>query len=379
MCNIKFAIVSLVVSFSSTISFSAEAFQPSLLHVPHRRNNVLFKPALSLIPTLSISKTYEHHFGLEMSSKSSTQDAPPKCPITIFANTVQKFLEIVDKNILKRLLRVVNHLPTLMSLSYFGLVSMASMMSMGPMAAAGPAQATLASVLTRVVGSTTNAQFAAMFPTLVTPAPFVFLVWPTIAALQLLTVTVSAIYPSDEEEILTQNDLSALTIANLCSTAWLISSSNAMTGSLPIGSFLILPLVPIFSGYTLRNKPQYILWAYQLFSSFTTIASILAFTVELQHGGRIPLIGKLTAEAAACVFLSLYSAVTLGVKQKSGVKRVINVFALTGILVRRIGDVMTGGSSLLASIGSLLLSVSFLGSIGCWYWSLKELFSKQTS
>jgi len=307
---------------------------------------------------------------------SLQDDEPPKCPVTIFANNVNKFLSILDKNILKRALRITNHAPALLSLSYFGLVSMASMMSMGPMAAqSGPAQATLASVLTRAVGSTTNAEFAALFPTYVTPAPFVFLVWPTIAILQLLTVTVSAIYPDGEDEILSQSDLSALTLANLASTAWLLSASNAMSGSLPLGSFLILPLVPLFSGFTLRNKPSYVLWAYQLFSSFTTLASILAFTVELQHGGRIPIIGKLSAELAACVFLSLYSAASLGVKEKSGVKRFVNFFALSGIIVRRFTDALVG-SSFFGALGNLLLSVSFLGTIGCWYWSLKELFTK---
>ena len=271
--------------------------------------------------------------------------------------------------------RITNHAPTLLSLAYFGLVSMASMMSMGPMAAkSGPAEATLASVLTRSVGATTNAQFAALFPTYVTPAPFVFLVWPTIAILQLLTVTVSAIYPDDGEEILTQNDLSALTLANLCSTAWLLTASNAKSGSLPLGSFLILPFVPLFSGFTLRNKPKFVLLAYQLFSSFTTLASILAFTVELQHGGRIPIIGKLSAELAACVFLSLYSAVSLGVKQKSTMKRFVNVFALSGIIVRRVGDVLAG-NTIFGALGSLAMSISFLGTLGCWYWSLKELFA----
>ncbi len=306
----------------------------------------------------------------------STEDEPPKCPVTLFALRVQKSLSILDKKFLKRVLRITNHAPALLSLSYFGLVSMASMMSMGPMAAqTGPAQATLASVLTRAVGSTTNAEFAALFPTYVTPAPFVFLVWPTIAILQLLTVTVSAIYPEGEEEILTQNDLSALTLANLASTFWLLTASNAMSGSLPVGSFLILPFVPLFSGFTLRNKPSYVLWAYQLFSSFTTLASILAFTVELQHGGRIPIIGKLSAEVAACIFLSLYSAVSLGVKEKSGVKRFVNFFALSGIIVRRFSDALVG-SSFFGALGGLLLSVSFLGTIGCWYWSLKELFTR---
>lgn len=174
---------------------------------------------------------------------------------------------------------------------------------------------TLSNVLTRTVGATTNAEFAALFPTLVTPASFVFLVWPLIAVLQLITVSISAIFPG-EEEILSQSDLSALTIANLCSSAWLVSSSNAVAGALPLSSFLVLPLVPIFSGYPLRNKPKYVLWAFQVYSSFTTIASMLAFTVEIQHGGRIPLIGKVGAEVASLMFLSLYSLSSLSVGTK---------------------------------------------------------------
>ena len=52
--------------------------------------------------------------------------------------------------------------------------------------------ATLKTVITRAVGPTTNKAFSQLFATLVTPAPFVFLIWPVIALLQLLTVTFSA-------------------------------------------------------------------------------------------------------------------------------------------------------------------------------------------
>ena len=323
---------------------SAEAFQQQTpMFNLGLKSLVPIQKMPSSFPSLLANNNANHNSstkksGLRMSSTS--EEEPSKCPVTIFSLNVQKVLTFLDKNILKPILKITNHAPALLSLSYFGLVSMASMMSMGPMSnTGGPAEATIASVLTKTVGSTTNAQFAALFPTFVTPAPFVFLVWPTIAILQLLTVSVSAIYPSDQEEILTQKDLSALTLANLASTAWLLSASNAMDGALPISSVLILPLVPLFSGYTLRNKPSYVLWAYQLFSSFTTLASFLALTVELQHGGRIPIIGKLPAELAACVFLSLYSAASLGVKEKSSVKKFVNFFALSGILVRRVGAV----------------------------------------
>ena len=93
------------------------------------------------------------------------------------------------------------------------------MMSMGPMAAG--CDATLENVLMKTVGATTNAEFAELFPALVTPASFVFLVWPLIAKMQLITVTVSALLPG-KEEVLSQSDLSALTVANLCASAWLL-------------------------------------------------------------------------------------------------------------------------------------------------------------
>mmetsp|Transcript_18373 Transcript_18373/g.23636 ORF Transcript_18373/g.23636 Transcript_18373/m.23636 type:complete len:365 (-) Transcript_18373:132-1226(-) len=306
-------------------------------------------------------------------SASTTENS--KCPVTQFGNKVTKNLGRADKYILNRFIRIANHVPALMSLSYFGLISMASMMSKGPMAAG--CDATLSNVLTRTVGATTNAEFAALFPTLVTPASFVFLVWPLISILQLVTITVSALFP-EKEEFLSQSDLSSLSLANLCASAWLFASSHAQVGVLPIASFLVLPLVPVFSGYPLRNKPKYLLWAYQIFSSFTTIASMLAFSVEIQHGGRIPFIGKVGAEVAGAVFLSLYSLASLAVADKSGAKRLVNFGALSGILYKRVLAVMGSGVGMLSGFGSLALSLSFLGTVGCWFWSVTELFPSKS-
>lgn len=329
---------------------------------------------------------------IEGESKIKNKEDEPKCPVTIYSNRVSNLLKIFDTLILRRIIRIGNHMPALLSLSYFGLISMASMMSMGPMVnSAGAAEATLSSVLVSTVGPTTNASFAAMFPTLVTPAPFVFLVWPLIAVLQLITVSVSALFPfgndSDgngdlekkENEFLTQGDLTALTFANLASAAWLFASSNASVGYLPIASFLVLPFVPLFSGYPLRNKPRYVLWAYQVYSAFTTIASILAFTVEIQHGGRIPTwlpfvgaTGKVGAEVAGMTFLSLFSLSSLAVKYKSGAKKLVNFGALSGILTRRVMTAVATTGGFLSGVSSLLLSFSFLGTVGCWIWSVQS-------
>ena len=82
-------------------------------------------------------------------------------------------------------------------------------------------------VLTRSVGPTSNAAFAATFPTLVTPANFVFLIWPVIAVLQLATVTWSALRPGRPS--LAQPDLSALTVAN-------VGDSRAVLGRSRVGA-----------------------------------------------------------------------------------------------------------------------------------------------
>jgi hypothetical protein len=60
----------------------------------------------------------------------------------------KKVLERTDKLFFHRAIRVVNHVPTLCSIAYFGLISMASMMPNGNVGEA----ATLASVLTKGVG-----------------------------------------------------------------------------------------------------------------------------------------------------------------------------------------------------------------------------------
>lgn len=349
----------------------------SIPHIPNRptsnvnNSNKKRLPIYTTTSTTSTGSTTAQFAGV-----AEQEDEDAKCPVTKFSNKVLDFLSILDKYVLKRIIRIANHVPALASLSYFGLISMSSMMNMGPMTSTEPIKATLSSVLTQVVGPTTNSAFAQLFPTYVTPANFVFLVWPVISILQLITVGLSAISPG-EEEFLSQADLSALTIANLFSTAWLIVSSNASPGSLPIGSFLVLPLVPLFSAYPLRNKPKYVLWAYQLFSSFTTLASFLALAVELQYGGRLPLIGTVSAEVAASVFLLLFSGTSLAVPNKSGIKKFVNFGALSGILTKRIagfGFASLGLWSGLKGLGSLLTSVSFIGTIGCWAWSAWELF-----
>ena len=192
------------------------------------------------------------------------------------------------------------------------------------------------------------------------PVLAVFLIWPVISLLQLGGVLQSALKPG--EPTLRQDDLSALTLANLCATCWLLVSSNSLPGALPFWSLLALPFVPLLSGYPLRrpSPPTGLARvALQTFSSFTTLASFLALAVEMQHGGRLPLVGG-RAELAAAVFVGLTARV-VSLPRRSLVKRIVNVLALSGILVRRLA---TGGS---------LLSLSLGLTAGVWAWAVKKL------
>mmetsp|Transcript_42907 Transcript_42907/g.63658 ORF Transcript_42907/g.63658 Transcript_42907/m.63658 type:complete len:385 (-) Transcript_42907:444-1598(-) len=277
----------------------------------------------------------------------------------------EEFLE--DTGIIMKasrfIIRVANHLPAMASLYYFGLISMASMM---PGATAMP-KPNLMSVLTANVGPTTNGQFSAFFPTLVTPPSFIFLVWPLIAAVQVFSLTVSSLL--GDPPILDQGNLSALSLSNLAAAAWLFASSRASEGMLPLGSTLILPLVPFFASYPLRrtsavkaNRFKLNKIVFQLFSGFTTLASFLAFAVELQHGGRIPFFtGR--PELCAGVFLGLYQMTAL--RGGSITKRFVNAAAISGIVAKRIVEG--------AGVSALLLSPSFYGALYVAYTALLKL------
>lgn len=274
---------------------------------------------------------------------------------TISSSVEDAFSPAAKPGLLSRIIRIGNHVPAFLSLSYFGLVAMSSMMpgmdSLKP---------TLASVLTKYVGSTNNRMFADFFPTLVTPPSYVFLVWPAIAFVQFFTIIYSSLRPMYKEATLSQDNLTSLSLANLCATWWLTIASNTAEGCLPVSSALVLPLVPMFSTYPLRKDTRSAKnltvknGIFQLFSGFTTIATFLALAVELQHGTRLPF--KVPAEISASVFLGLYYVI-VSMRNKSLIKKLVQAFAITGIAFKRVGDAMSAGGA--AGVARLLLSVSF--------------------
>mmetsp|Transcript_29480 Transcript_29480/g.43703 ORF Transcript_29480/g.43703 Transcript_29480/m.43703 type:complete len:281 (-) Transcript_29480:91-933(-) len=230
----------------------------------------------------SVSKSIQVKVNPRPSLKVSPKTTALKT-VAIDADTVDATLKITDDTFLSRIIRIGNHIPAFGSIAYFGLISMASMMGMSSV---GDTPGTLTYALTKFVGSTTNSAFSAFFPSFITPPNFIFLIWPFISVVQLGTVAISALSPG--KPVLSQDDLTSLSAANVAATGWLIVSSRASAEVLPLGSFLVLPLVPILSAFPLRRKDEDKVsgasastaltlrnFVFQVYSSFTTIAAFL--------------------------------------------------------------------------------------------------------
>jgi hypothetical protein len=327
------------------------------------------------------------------SSNNSDNDVPDEELSQVAASTVSTSssssssgnllpLIIIDNWIIRKVIKISNHIPALASIAYFGLISSASMMNLNhPSSMAADKTATLMSVLTKRIGTTSNKEFSNYFSTLITPPSWIFLIWPFISVVQLITVMYSAIRSSSSSSssssststtgndnndddgddgaaapavaVLKQDDLTALSLSNLMASFWLYFSSKATKDYLPLGSVLILPLVPLLSGYPVRLKQRKQqqqqnkqtettttkarpLFVFQVYSSFTTIAAFLALTQELQYGGRVlPFIFHNKPELCAMVFLSLIGYVVSRPSKNNVVSKIINTSILWGIVSKR--------------------------------------------
>ena len=93
------------------------------------------------------------------------------------------------------------------------------------------------------------------------------------------------------------------------------------------------------------KKPRLYTAAFEVFAGFTTIASLLALAVELQWGRA-----AVGAEAAALVFCAGAAAVSAS-PRRAPTMRAVDVFALTGILARRVARGASLSLSLVATVG----------------------------
>jgi len=271
--------------------------------------------------------------------------------------TYDRTLKAVDSLLLARLVRISGHAACYFSLFYFLLTS-AKMMS--------PAMFStdLLRALTAGVGSTTNKLFSDYFITRVTPAAFVFFIWPVIGVLQLVALVTSSLSPARP---MTQSELASLAAANACAISWLFSASVSAPMHLPLQQALVLPGVPLFAGFPLRNPPPRSLspsgrlyrLVFAVYSSFTTLAACLALIVELQYGGRVPLLGP---ELCGSLFLAL-SAFVLSAPRRNRplASRLVGVLAFSGIVARRLGSGPLSAASaatLAGSVACLALAVA---------------------
>jgi hypothetical protein len=336
----------------------------------------------SLYSTISDSDDNRNNSGDDVADEELSQVAASTASTSSSSSSSGHLLLTIDNWIIRKVIKTSNHIPALASIAYFGLISSASMM-MNPssMAADKTATATtLMSVLTKRIGTTSNKEFSNYFSTLITPPSWIFLIWPFISVVQLITVMYSAIRSSSSSSssssststtgndnndddgddgaaapavaVLKQDDLTALSLSNLMASFWLYFSSKATKDYLPLGSVLILPLVPLLSGYPVRLKQRKQqqqnkqtetkttkarpLFVFQVYSSFTTIAAFLALTQELQYGGRVlPFIFHNKPELCAMVFLSLIGYIVSRPSKNNVVSKIINTSILWGIVSKR--------------------------------------------
>lgn len=354
---------------------------------------ILYLSTVAALHTVPISRTASNsqHSSLQRLATPihrtalACQMRAPLLPSRLSART-NLALNKLDSLLINPLTRVANHAAAVSSLSYFGLISM-TMMSVTAGGGMPAMAATFRAVITRSVGMTSNQAFSRQFSTLVTPANFVFLIWPAIAALQLGALTLSILRPKHRSfgqrrlplvlrrlagPQMSQSDLTSLALANVFATTWLITASNAVAGDLPVGSVLALPFVPLFSGLPLRSSSPPLAYrlVFQVFSAFTTIATFLAIAVELQHGGRVPwFTGK--AEPTAALFLGL-TAGLVSLPKRSLAKRLVNLLAITGILSSRLMP-LRGAASLSTAAAPLLRSPSLYLTLACWMGALWQL------
>merc|ERR1712194_543151 len=84
-------------------------------------------------------------------------------------------------------------------------------------------------------------------------------------------------------------------------------------------------------------------FVFRLFSSFTTVAAFLSLAVELSYGNRLPLSAAVAKYVmpyvmplAALVFLFLTNINVQLSTNSSKTKKAVNIFALVGILFKRV-------------------------------------------
>ena len=248
-----------------------------------------------------------------------------------FTDVVDKtetFLGKVDKLVLKRAMRVVNHAPVLYTLKELGTAAGSSNYGVD---AAASAIAVAAPSMLAVPAWTGN-------------------VIRIVCAAQLASILKSVLASDDDE--LTQGDISATTAAN-----WV--AAKAITAASPLRW---MALTSVVSGYAARtwegdDKFNIHTASMQILSSFTAVATILGAANAVPS--LVPILAGQSEIIAGLGLAGFYAAAT---RAKNGTtKKVVNAAVIGGILWSKIA----GGA--LAMTMDNLLQVGTLVTVGTAY------------
>lgn len=250
-------------------------------------------------------------------------------------------LDKVDDVVVNRAMRFVDHAPVLATLFYYG--KQAASTNMGIDAA----PAVFAS--------------AVATPALLAVPTWIYYIWPAVSVIQLASVAKSAL--DDDGNELSQGDISALAVSNIC-------AAKALTSSNPL---IYLALTSIVSAAPLRGASSTDVTihnaAFQIMSSFTAVAAILAGVAQLPtwlpfFDGK----GELTATIGVALYYLIASR-----DANTTVKKAVNAGVLGGIIWGRLA---TAG---IALTKSSLLSVSLLSAVYVAYVAFDSLRKDVTS
>lgn len=250
-------------------------------------------------------------------------------------------LDKVDDIVINRAMRFVDHAPVLATLFYYG--KQAASTKFGIDAAPDVFASAVAT------------------PALLAVPSWVYYVWPVISIIQLASVAKSAL--DDDGNELSQGDISALAVSNIC-------AAKALTSSNPL---IYLALTSIVSAAPLRGASNNDVTlhnaAFQIMSSFTAVASILVGTAMLPQW--LPFFdGK--AELTATIGVGLYYFLAYR-DANTTVKKSVNAGVIGAIIWNRLataGIALTKGS---------LLSVSLLSAVYVAYVAFDSLRKDVTS
>ena len=247
-------------------------------------------------------------------------------------------LEKVDNNIVKRGIRLLNHVPIVFTLRELGRAVSSTRFGIdaAPSAFAG----------------------AVSSPALLSLPNYVFYAWPLVAIAQLAEVSVSAL-AGDQSE-LSQTDITVLSVANLAA-AQAIASARPLPWLAAAG---ILSAYPLRQGGRSSDETSLLSTSFQLMSSFAVVTSLL--TVMARASGALPDF-RFKGEVVSSAALFLYYAVVN--RDGNGlVKRAVNFGTIAAITASR-----------LLAIGGLtteLLSVSLLGAVGVSWVALTKVSTR---